>query len=104
MASSLKLVTILVEPEVAARLADELIAQGARGYSVSEGHGKWRRGLSSGGGQVSDWEGPNMRIETVVPARVADAIFAHLRKHYFAYYAIFAFSTDVYVERPERYS
>jgi nitrogen regulatory protein P-II 2 len=53
---------------------------------------------------VSDWEGENVRIETVVPPRVADAVFAHLREHYFPYYAIFAYTTDVAVERPERYS
>ena len=100
----LKLVTILVEPEIANRLAEELIGQGARGYSLSPGRGKWQRGLSSAGGQVSDWEGTNMRIETVVPPRVADAIFAHLRAHYFSYYAIFAYTSDVWVERPERYS
>jgi hypothetical protein len=35
---------------------------------------------------------------------VADAVFAHLKAHYFPYYAIFAYTTDVAVERPERYS
>ncbi len=53
---------------------------------------------------VSDWDGANVRIETVVPPRVADAIFAHLRAHYFSYYAIFAYVTDVWVERPDRYT
>lgn len=99
-----KLVTILVEPEIADRLAKELLAQGARGYSMTPGRGEWQRGLSSGGGQVSDWEGSNVRIDTVVRASVADAIFAHLREHYFPHYAIFAFTTDVAIERPERYS
>ena len=103
-APSLKLVTILVEPEIANRLAEELVSVGARGYSLSPGRGKWQRGLASAGGQVNDWEGANVRIETVVPARVADAIFAHLHAHYFKYYAVFAYVTDVRVERPERYT
>lgn len=100
----LKLLTILIEPEIAGRLAEELLAHGARGYSLCPGRGKWQRGLTSAGGVVSDWEGENVRIETVVPSRVADAVFAHLRVHYFPYYAIFAYTTDVAVERPERYA
>ncbi len=102
--ASLKLLTILVEPEIANRLAEELMAQGARGYSLFPGRGKWQRGRGSADGVVSDWEGENVRIETVVPARVADAVFAHLKAHYFPYYAIFAYTTDVAVERPDRYS
>jgi nitrogen regulatory protein P-II 2 len=101
---SLKLLTILVEPEIASRLAEELMAQGARGYALFPGRGKWQRGITSDGGVVSDWEGENVRIETVVPAKVADAIFAHLRAHYFPHYAIFAYTSDVAVERVERYS
>ncbi len=101
---SFKLVTILVEPEIADRLAEELLGQGARGYSLTAGRGKWQRGLASAGGRISDWEGANVRIETVVRAPVAAAIFAHLRAHYFPYYAVFAYATDVAVERPERYS
>jgi len=102
--TSLKLVTLLVEPEIADRLAEELLGRGARGYSLTPGRGKWQRGLASASGRVSDWEGANVRIETVVPPAVADAIFAHLRAHYFPYYAVFAYATDVAVERPERYS
>lgn len=103
-AASFKLVTILVESEIAERLAEELLAQGARGYSLIPGRGKWQRGLTSAGGRVSDWEGANVRIETVVRPAVADAIFAHLRAHYFPHYAVFAYTSDVLVERPDRYS
>lgn len=104
MEPSLKLLTILVEPEIANRLADELIAQGARGYSLSPGRGRWQRGLSHVDGSVGDWEGANVRIETVVPPRVAAAVFAHLRAHYFPHYAVFAYLTDVAVERTDRYA
>jgi nitrogen regulatory protein P-II 2 len=97
------LVTILVEPEIAERLAEELLARGARGYSMTPGRGVWKRGLASASGTGSDWEGANVRIETVVRPAVAEAIFAHLRAHYFSYYAVFAYATAVSIERPERY-
>lgn len=99
----LKLVTILSEPEIADRLIEDIRALGARGYSLSEGSGEWRRGLGGDERAASDWHGPNIRIETVVSQAIAEAILGHLAKTYFPHYAIFAYVSPVAVARLDRY-
>lgn len=94
----LKLVTIIGEAVLEDRLTRELRSLGALGYSVGEVRGEGSRGV-----RASDWEGRNIRIETVTSASVADAIFRHLAEHYFAHYAVIAFATDVEVLRGEKY-
>ena len=96
-----RLVTILAEPEIATRLADEIRALGARGYSLVDGTGEWQRGRGEHG--PSDFSGPNVRIDTVVRAEVADAILERLTAAYFEHYAVFAYVSTVAVARPERY-
>lgn len=96
-----KLVTILAEPELATRLVDEILALGARGYSQVDGEAEWRRGRGEHG--PSDWNGPNVRIDTVVRAEVADAILERLAASYFEHYAVFAYVSTVTVARPDRY-
>lgn len=96
-----QLVTILAEPELATRLVDEIRRLGARGYSLVEGTGEWQRGRGDHG--PSDFSGPNVRIDTVVRAEVADAILEHLAATYFEHYAVFAYVSRVGVARPERY-
>ncbi|CAG0981206.1 hypothetical protein MYXO_01865 [Myxococcaceae bacterium] len=99
--TELRLVTILAEPELATRLVDEIRALGARGYSLVEGRAEWQRGRGDHG--PSDWNGPNVRIDTVVRSEVSDAILEHLASTYFEHYAVFAYVSTVFVARPDRY-
>lgn len=96
-----KLVTILAEPELATRLVDEIRTLGARGYSLIDGTAEWLRARGDHG--PSDWNGPNVRIDTVVRGEVADAILEHLAATYFEHYAVFAYVSTVSVARPDRY-
>lgn len=94
----LKEVTIIAEGLLEERLVRELRQLGARGYTVGEVRGEGSRGV-----RASEWEGHNVRIETLVSAEVADRILAHVAKHYFEHYAVVAYLSDVEVVRGEKY-
>ena len=93
------LVTIVTEVGIEARMERDLIEAGARGYtsSVARGEGAHHR-------RASDIEGGNVRIETVVPDHVADAIMLMLRERYFPRYATVAWLTQVRVVRADEFS
>ena len=94
----MKLVTVIAESVVEHRLTDELLALGATGFSVVEGHGEGSRHL-----RASDIPGSNVRIETVVPAAVAERILERLSEHWFADFSIIAYVADVAVVRTRKY-
>lgn len=93
-----QLVTIVAEAVLRRRLLDDIRSLGATGYSISTTDGS-----GTGGRQTSDWEGPHVRIETIVRDEVADAILAHLVEHYFTNYAVVAWASTVRVARPAKF-
>lgn len=93
-----QMITVIAEAVLERKLTDLMLHQGARGYSLSHAHGRGTRGV-----HTEDWEGPNVRIESIVPADVADRILSQLVEHHFPHYAIVAFTTDVRVARPEKF-
>jgi nitrogen regulatory protein P-II 2 len=93
-----RLVTIIVEAAVEARLIEDVKRLGARGYSV--GH---VRGEGRSASHLQDLNGPSMRLETIVTDAIAEAILAHLEAAYFGRYAIVVWSSPVDVQRPERF-
>jgi len=95
----LKLVTIVAEPVLEERLVAELHGLGARGHTIMDSRGAGSRGM-----RASDPPGGGVRIETVVPAAVADRIMAHVAEHWFPHYAVIAFVADVHVVRGEKYA
>lgn len=95
----LKLVTIVAEAVLEGRLAADVLACGASGYTVSDAQGEGGRGLRSAG-----IGGQNVRLETVVPEEVARRIMLRLSEAYFPHYAIVAWMTTVEVVREERYT
>lgn len=94
----LKLVTIIAEAILEERLINELRKLGARGYTVGRVRGEGTRGI-----HASDWEGDNLRIETLVGPEVADRIMNHLAGTYFQDYAVIVYSVDAEVIRGEKY-
>ena len=91
-------VTIVAESILESRLVDDLRAAGALGWTISSAHGEGPRGR-----RVSDLEGGNVRVETLVSEDVAERIWARLAEAYFPNYAITAWTHDVHVARPDRY-
>lgn len=94
----LKEITIIAEALLEDRLLREIRELGAKGYTVGEVRGEGSRGV-----RASEWEGKNVRIETLVSADVADRILAHVAEHYFEHYAVVAYLSDVEVVRGEKY-
>lgn len=98
MATALKLVTIVAEEAIAARLIADIGRLGATGYTATEARGEGSRGKRVGRvGEV------NLRIETVVSPAVAAAILALLAERYFPHHATIAWVSDVEVVRGEKY-
>jgi hypothetical protein len=95
---TLRRVTIVAEALLEARLAREVQALGARGYTVTEARGQGSRGI-----RASDWEGRNVKLETIVGADVAQRILAHVAERYFAHHAVIVYVENVEVLRGDKY-
>jgi len=54
--------------------------------------------------RASEWEGNNIRLETIVSPAVAEKILSHLAEVYFANYAVVAFTENVEVVRGDKYT
>ncbi len=96
---TMKLVTIIAEHVLREALTTDLKRLGARGYSVGEVEGEGTRGV-----HAQDWQGKNVRIETVVGADVADRILSHLAATYFRDYSLVAYAATVEVVRSEKFT
>lgn len=96
--TTLKLVTIITERILEDRLLRALDELGAKGYTLTQATGKGSRGV-----RASEWEGPDTRIESLVSAKVADAIVEHVADKYFEHYAVIVYVQDAEVVRGEKY-
>lgn len=97
--SEMKLVVIITEDELEARLTKEILALGARGYTASRVRGEgWH------GARKSEWEGENVRIETIVPEPVADSILAHVAERYLPNFATVVYVQTVNILRVEKFT
>lgn len=94
-----KLVTIICEAELEARLAEDVLRLGARGYTVTEARGRGTRGVRDAAWGPSS----NVRFEVVCDEPVMAAILEHVRSHYSDDYALVLFASDVQVLRPEKF-
>jgi nitrogen regulatory protein P-II 2 len=94
----LKLVTIVAEAILEDQLLGDLRRLGSTGHSIGQVRGEGSRGV-----RASEWEGSNVRIETIVAPTVADAILDHVAATYFEHYAVVAYIQDVEVARGDKY-
>jgi nitrogen regulatory protein PII len=94
----LRKVTIVAEALLEERLLRAIRERGARGFTLAEVRGEGSRGV-----RASDWEGKNVRIETLVPAESAERILAHVAEAYFPHFAVVAWVEDVEVVRGDKY-
>ena len=94
----LKMVVIVAEPVLEARLVAEVRELGAKGFSIVEGRGEGSRHAHG-----TDLQGSNVRIETIVGDDIADRIMEHVAQRYFANYSFIAYVTDVAVARGAKY-
>ena len=94
-----KLVTIIAEGFLEERLVRDIKRLGAKGYTITAARGEGSRGV-----RASEWEGGNIRLETVVSPLVAEKILGYLAEVYFANYAVIAFVENVEVVRGDKYT
>jgi hypothetical protein len=94
----LKLVTIIADEVIEKRLVADVKKLGAKGYTIAKAHGEGAKGE-----RMSEWEGENVRLETLVSESVAEKIMAHLAVEYFPNYTIIAYLSDVAVLRGEKF-
>lgn len=95
----MKCLTIVIESLIEQRLADDLRACGARGWTITPA-----RGVGPRNRRVSELEGGNSKIEVIVDDSVCERIWVMLERDYFPNYAVTAWLSDVEVARPERYA
>jgi nitrogen regulatory protein P-II 2 len=95
---SLKLITIIVEDELEDRIVRELKDLGATGYTVCKA-----RGEGTHRARISEWEGENVRIETIVSDAVAEKIIAQLAGRYFDKYGVVVYVSTVEVLRAAKF-
>lgn len=94
-----KLLTVICEASLEARLIADMERLGARGYTVTEARGKGGRGVRDAGWDRS----ANIRIEVVCDDDTSSAIASHLRDSYYDDYAMILFIFDVWVLRAEKF-
>jgi len=90
-AQAMQLLTILTEAVLEDTLIDEIMAQGAKGYTISEARGRGTHGLRSG-----KWTaGGNIRIEVVGDSELCARIVERLQANYERDYGLLMFTCAV---------
>ncbi|MCU0422588.1 MAG: hypothetical protein MUC81_07220 [Bacteroidia bacterium] len=95
----LKMVTIIALDALQHKLIADIKNCGSKGYTVAEVEGE---GIHSK--HFTDWEGRNVRIETLVTEEIADKIMQTISEKYFDRYSIVAFVSTVEVLRKEKFA
>ena len=93
-----RLVTVIAERVLRDRLLDAVHRLGATGHTISDVQGEGSRGVRAARG------GPSVKIETIVPAAVAEQIAAHVAERYFAHHSVIVYLQDVQVLRGSKYA
>ncbi|MCE2995821.1 MAG: P-II family nitrogen regulator [Cyclobacteriaceae bacterium] len=96
--NQLQLLTIIAEEALTASIEKEIVSLGAKGYTSSAVSGKGLKDLRD-----NQWEGENVKIETIVSNEICQKILAHLQKKYFDRYAMIAFYHPVEVIRTQHF-
>lgn len=95
----LKLLTVVTESALEARMVRDLERLGAAGYTITNARGRGHRGVREAGWEVER----NIRVEVVCDEATARRIAAHLQTHYYDNYAMILLLSDVEVLRPEKF-
>lgn len=96
--NNLNLLTIIAEEALAPSIEKEIVEMGAKGYTASNVSGKGLDGLRD-----NQWEGENIKIETIVSEESCKKILGHLQRKYFDRYAMIAFYHPVSVVRTNHF-
>lgn len=92
-------VTIVTESLLKERIISLVRKHGATGFTLTLVEGEGSRGV-----RASDWEGRNVKIETLVSSETADAILEELGDTYFEDFAVIAWLSEVNVLRGGKFT
>ncbi|NJK79827.1 MAG: transcriptional regulator [Chloroflexaceae bacterium] len=95
----LTLVTIIAEHVLKEKLLFELRQIGVSGYTTSEVEGRGSRGV-----RASEWQGSNVKIETLVSVEKSERILEMVSREYFAHYAVIVYRVPVEALRAEKFA
>ncbi len=93
-----KLLTVVCEGALEPRLIKDLLALGAKGYTVTDAHGTGPRNQRN-----ADLEGGNIRLEVVTDEATLIKIIERLQSDYFPNYSVSVWISRVKVLRQDRY-
>lgn len=96
--TELFLVTIITERIFRDEILEKIQALGSKGHTLTDATGEGSRGI-----RASDWEGKNVKIETVVSKEVGNAIIDLIAEEYFENYAVITYAYPVKVVRGDKY-
>ena len=97
--SRTKVVVLVCEEELETIVLPEMLAAGAKGYTITEARGCGNRGVRDARWLLSS----NVRIEAVCNAAVAKAIIALVEEKYANNYGLVIYASDIEVLQPDKY-
>ncbi|MBL7841440.1 MAG: hypothetical protein JNJ75_14960 [Cyclobacteriaceae bacterium] len=97
--NTLMLLTIIAEENLAGPIEEEIVKLGAKGYTSSAVSGKGVSGVRD-----NQWDGENIKIETIVSESICQTILNHLQTKYFERYPMIAFYHPVTVIRTTQFT
>lgn len=92
-------VTIVTESLLKERIITLVRKHGATGFTLTLVEGEGSRGV-----RASDWEGRNVKLETLVSSETADVILEELGDTYFEDFAVIAWLSEVNVLRGGKFT
>ena len=95
----MKLVTIVTERLLKDQVIALLKRHACTGFTITVAEGEGSRGV-----RASDWEGPNLKIESIVSNRTGEAIVGELAGKFFDNYSLVAWISDVHVLRHGKFA
>lgn len=91
------LVTIVAERILRDRLVERIRGCGSKGFTLTDVTGEGTRAIPA-----HEFEGPSVKIETLVPAEVADRIVDAVTG-FFEHHAVIIYTSEVKVVRPGKF-
>lgn len=99
MRKQLTLVTIITEGLLREQVIEVLKRHGASGFTLTKVDG----GEGSRGVRARDWEGPNLRFESIMAPAAAEAVLDEVGERFFENYAVVAWLSPVSVARGDKF-
>jgi nitrogen regulatory protein P-II 2 len=96
--SPMTLVTIVAERILRDRVLEGIRKAGSRGFTLTDVTGEGSRLI-----HAHEWEGPSVKVETLVSPEVAERIVAMVAERYFEHHAVIVYTAEVQVVRARRF-